>query len=213
VYFRSSVYFDVNKIRFDCVIITDNMEFKNPASLQSYLNMTLAYKYSFIRYYNTKVYSEEELLTTSYCQFVIKVLCLRIYGTPYEDRIPSIRVDDGIFYSIKVLDSKIANLELQWRISSNPLAACRHTLKHLIRASFEVIAHRVNGYTRDVNLCSQIFINCCSAQKDSMNRIYGYLSMQYIPKEQFLSDVKEHAEIIKIIYKSNSYASGKGTHA
>ena len=212
VYFRSSVYFDTNKIRFDCIVVTNSDDFKNPQSLQSYLNTALAYKYSFIRYYNTRIYSEAQLLTNPYYQFVVKVLCLRIYGTPYERRIPSMRINDEIFYSIKVMDSKIANLELQWRTNSNPLAACRHTLKHIIRASFEVIAHRVRGYTRDIDLCSQIFIECCPAQKNSMERIHGYLSEQYFTKEQFLSDVKEHAQLLKLINKSDSYVSGKGTY-
>lgn len=200
IYFRGAIVLYDGKIRFDTIMIVDTDAEKYRKKISDYLVLVIGRRYPNIKFFNNHVISVIDLFKNRYLQFIVKNLSLRVHGKDLESPIAKFMLNEEVCYSINVLDSKIG---LAKNAKSNHpsyfIVYCRHLVKHLLRASFEVIIKKQKFYTRDIDVCMSCFKQEFPQHQKLIDKIHSYLLCDTVNADVFFADVMRLREVLQEI--------------
>lgn len=203
-YYRGSSGNSTERIRIDFVIVVKEKADRS-LNVAQFIMSALRFRYSFIRFYNCLVLELNDVNRNEYFQFIIAILSKRLSGVPLERQFLPIKLGPSIYYSINVLEDKLAALT---RSTNDEVfqAGAKHLIKHILRASFETICIDEKKYTRDLWLSAHYFLMYYPEYNEKLSVLLGYLwQKRTIARQTFLREASGFIENLLEIHTARHF--------
>jgi uncharacterized protein len=178
VYLRGSLVWGWGIKNFsdlDLFIITSNLMTKLDKKIIKQFMDNLNKKYSFVTRVDMRYFTLRRIFSSKE-NVLIKLTGVCIYGDEIKKRIKNPRPGKDIAISISLLEEEIektkTEIEEGFYDKSNTKAMCLWIMKRMVRAGFEIVSKREGCFTRDLELCLEIFSKYYPSKRNSLKRAF-----------------------------------------
>lgn len=198
VYFRGSQLLNANFSDFDVVIVTENLGIWSSYNLSRHFDVKFGTQFYHIKNFDAVLLDHNQVKMQRDLQFIVKVLSVHVYGVEIEKDIADFRPTNEIAFLQHKFNAKWAHVRtlIGEGDGTQLKAMVNFMVKYFIRCAYELVLEREGRYTRELDLCHQVFSKYYPEYEHYSESILSYYDKKSFLKMEFVNDANVFCELL-----------------